>query len=142
MTTLRIESLNCRGIKDSLKRGDILDRARARKANIICLQETHLLGRDLNTLRKEWNVKYLISGNQSNARGVMIILDKTFEYIIHGVQIDPEGRYILIEIEIPEVTSFLLVNTYCPNEEKAEFCNKLFTLIDQWKTNNIIIVGD
>ena len=53
MTTLKIESLNCRGIRDSVKRADILDRARSRNTNIICLQETHLIGRDLNFLKKE-----------------------------------------------------------------------------------------
>ena len=107
MTTLRIESLNCRGIRDGIKRLDILDCARNRKTNIICLQETHITGRDINLIKKEWNVKYLISGNQSNAKVVMIILDNNFEYKIHNVNTDPDGRYIFCEIEIPEVASFL-----------------------------------
>ena len=88
MTTLKIESLNCRGIRDSVKRADILDRARLSNANIICLEETHIIGRDLNFLRKEWNVKYFISGSQCNAREVMVILDNNFEYNIHNVQLD------------------------------------------------------
>ena len=142
MTTLKIESLNCRGIRDSVKRADILDRARLSNANIICLEETHIIGRDLNFLRKEWNVKYFISGSQRNAREVMVILDNNFEYNIHNVQLDREGRYILLEIEIPQVVTFLLVNVYFPNDEKVKFSEKLFNIIDQYEDNNIIIVGD
>ena len=142
MTTLRIESLNCRGIRDSIKRLDILDRAKNRKTNIICLQETHITGRDINVIKKEWNVKYLISGTQRNAKGVMIILDDNFEYKIHKVNIDSDGRYIFCEIEIPEVASFLLVNIYAPNENKAEFFTNLFNIIETWDNNNLILVGD
>ena len=142
MTTLRIESLNCRGIRDSIKRLDILDRARNRQANIICLQETHITGRDINVIKKEWNVKYLISGNKRNAKGVMIIMDNNFEYKIHKINIDPDGRYIFCEIEIPEVASFLLVNLYAPNENKVDFYKKIFNLIDTWDNNNLILVGD
>ena len=40
----------------------------------------------------------------------MIIWDKNFEYRIHGVQKDHEGRFIILELELLEVAKFLLVN--------------------------------
>ena len=98
MTNSIIKSLNCRGIRDGLKRMDILNRAKKRESNIICLQETHIIGKDLNTLSNEWNIKYLIAGNKTNARGVMVILDTNFEHKIHSVQKDSEGRYIIIDL--------------------------------------------
>ena len=142
MTTLRIESLNCRGIRDKLKQTDVLDRACSRKVNILCLQETHLIGKDLYCLKADWNVKYLISGNQRNARGVMIIFDNNFNYYIHNVMLDQEGRYILVEIVIPQVASFLLCNVYCPNDEKMKFCKKIFILVDTSDLSNVIMVGE
>ena len=134
--------LNCRVIRDSIKRADILDKARSRNSNIICLQETHIIGSDLNLLRKEWNVKYFISGNKRNARGVMVIFDNNVEYIIRNAQFDREVRYIILEIEIPQVVTFLLINVYVPNDEKVKFTEKLFNIIDSFENNNIIIVGD
>ena len=41
MTTLKIESLNCRGIRNSIKRADILDRARSRNANYMFTGDTY-----------------------------------------------------------------------------------------------------
>ena len=130
MTNLIIESLNYRGIRDGVKRMDILNRAKKRESNILCLQETHITGKDHNQLRNEWIVKYLIAGNKTNARGVMVILDTNFEHKIHSVQKDSEGRYIIIDLELPDVARFLLVNVYCPNDDRIDFCKKVFNLID------------
>ena len=61
---LRIESLNCRGLRNLQKRNDILDDFKKRNINIIHLQETHLISSDLSFLKKTWNCKYLIAGEK------------------------------------------------------------------------------
>ena len=71
---------------------DIIDYFKKLKAGIICLQETHLIQRDLNTLNEEWNIEYFIAGNSSNSRGVAILINNTFEYSIDKCFKYPEGR--------------------------------------------------
>ena len=56
--------------------------------------------------------------------------------------IDPDVRYVILEIEIPQVVTFLLINVYVPNDEKVKFTEKLFDTIDSFENNNMIIVGD
>ena len=44
---IRIESLNCRGLRDIKKRLDFFDDFKRRGIHIINLQETHLISNDL-----------------------------------------------------------------------------------------------
>ena len=69
MELIQIESINCRGLRDKMKRLDILDKAREEKVNILCLQETHIIEEDINSLKQEWNVNYFILGTEKFRRG-------------------------------------------------------------------------
>ena len=48
----KIESLNCRGLRDLKKRLDFFDDFKKRGINIINLRETHLISKDLVMLKK------------------------------------------------------------------------------------------
>ena len=61
---LKMESLNCRGLRNLKKRNDILDDFKKRNVYIIHLQETHLISSDLLMLKKTWNCKFLIAGEK------------------------------------------------------------------------------
>ena len=61
---------------------------------------------------------------------------------LYHILIDPDVRYVILEIEIPQVVTFLLINVYVPNDEKVKFTEKLFDTIDSFENNNMIIVGD
>ena len=69
MSLLKIESLDCRGLRDLKKRSDILDDFKKRNVNIIHLQETHLIASDLPSLKKIWNCKFLIAGEKKTVNG-------------------------------------------------------------------------
>ena len=85
METIQIlvESINCRGLRDKIKRNNFFDKAIKDKINILCLQETHIVKEDLNLLKQEWNVVFTISGNKTNSGGVLTAIDSNFEHIIH-----------------------------------------------------------
>ena len=72
-TDIDLISANIRGLRQLFKRRDIIEYIKNQKADI----ETHLIQKDLNMLRKEWNVDYFIAGNSTNSRGVMIMLNNT-----------------------------------------------------------------
>ena len=79
---VRLISVNIRGLRQQFKRNDIFDYIKNLKADIICLQETHLVQKYLNILKRDWNIDYYLAGNSTNSRGVAIMLNNTFEYSV------------------------------------------------------------
>ena len=47
---IKIISANCQGLRDGSKRADVLNYLPQKKPNIICLQDTHLISKDINSL--------------------------------------------------------------------------------------------
>ena len=142
MTSIKIETLNCRGIRDNLKRADIFLKAREDHVNILCLQETHIMGDDLNTIRNDWNVEFHIAGKERNAGGTLVAKGNNFEYKCHGGMLDRQGRYVILDIELIGVARILLVNIYAPNEDDPTFFENLFEIIESFDTKNLILCGD
>ena len=126
METIQIESINCRGLRDQLKRMDIFEKAKTEKINILCLQETHIIEEDIITLKDEWNINFIISGKETNSGGILIAVQNNFEYKIHETIKSTDGRYIIIDLEIPEIARFLLINLYAPNNDSPNFLENLF----------------
>ena len=142
MSSLTIESLNCRGLRDQKKKMDILDDFRSRNINIVHLQETHLTHADLPFLKKIWNCKFIIAGVQRQALGVITIINNNFEYKLHNVIKDKGGRYILCDIELPGIARFLMLNIYGQNYDKPEFLITVLNLLEQNFIRNWVLCGD
>ena len=142
MTSITIESINCRGVRNRLKRTDIFNKAKTEQVNILCLQETHITPEDLNMIKDDWNVEYYISGKETNSGGVLIALENNFEHTCHMSIADDQGRYLILDIELPGVARFLLINVYGPNEDQPDFYVDMFNIIENLDTKNLILVGD
>ena len=110
METIQIESINCRGLRDKMKRIDIFEKAREERINILCLQETHIMKEDMNILKNEWNVNFFISGKEKNSGGVLIAIENNFEHKIHNTKYSDNGRFIILDIEVIDIARFLLIN--------------------------------
>ena len=130
LNLIKIESLNCRSLRDLKKRLDFFDDFKKRGIHIINLQETHLIANDLIMLKKNWNCKFVIAGERKQSLGVMIILNNNFEYKIHNVNKDKKGRYIICDLEVIGVARFLMINIYGPNKDNPIYFDKLFEIID------------
>ena len=139
---LCIVSSNTRGLRDANKRGDMWLYYKQLNADIICLQETHLTESDQKTLALEWNIEYHLGGVSTNSRGVAILIKNSFEYKILNSFKDNEGRILILELEIANLTSILLVNIYGPNKDSPLWYDKLFDKIDEYNLDHVIIVGD
>ena len=70
--SLNIVSANVRGIRQPMKRLDIWNKFKELKANIVLLQETHLIQKDLDDVRREWNIEF---NYKTNSRGVTGVSD-------------------------------------------------------------------
>ena len=131
--TLRILSANVRGLRQTLKRNDIFDDFKNQKADILCLQETHLVKEDINTLIKDWNLTYYLAGTSTNSRGVAIVINNTFEHTVKNLTVDKEGRYLLLDLDIVNLFTITLVNIYAPNHDDSVWYKELLSLISKKK---------
>ena len=64
------------------------------------LQETHLKTQDENLVRSMWGYDCILNGLSTNSNGVGIFFNTNFQYKIHRVKKDLEGKYIMLDIEI------------------------------------------
>ena len=123
---LRIISTNVRGLRQVKKRGDFWLKYKELKADVICLQETHLVEADIHDLKLEWNIEYLLGGNSTNSRGVAVLINNTFEYDILETIVDVDGRFIVTKLNLIGLCTVTIANIYAPNLDDPDWFNSLF----------------
>ena len=77
---LKVLSVNCQGLRDKLKRTDVLNYLRQTGAGIVCIKDTHLTELDTKLTKQIWNNNCYLNGQKTNARGVGILLNNNFEH--------------------------------------------------------------
>ena len=138
----KICSYNCNGLNNSNKRKDIFDFLRQQKANIYCLQETHLKVDSENFIRASWGYNVWLSGCDTNKKGVAILFNNNFEYKGHDVLKDKEGCYIIMNLEFLK-RKLTLVNLYGPSSgDNPGFFDNVCKHIEQFGNEQVIITGD
>ena len=108
---LKVLSANCRGLKDKIKRYDVLNYIQNTEANIICLQDTHLTELDSPEVKTLWDGDFILNGRANNARGVAILFRKNFEYEIINQETDNEGNLLIVSLKINEM-KLKIINIY------------------------------
>ena len=135
-------SFNCNGLNDKSKRQDVFNLLHEKKCNIYFLQETHLRERDLAYHRASWGLEMFLAGHDSNRGGCAILLNNNFEYKVINVESDPNGHYIIIQMESCN-KKFVLVTVYGPSAgDNFTFFNDLNTKLLSYRDELIIIGGD
>lgn len=92
-------TFNCNGLNNFSKRKDVFEYVRKKQWNIILLQETHLITKDENFIRTCWGNEVILCGAHTNKNGVAILFNNNFEYKLLDVKKDPDGCFIVINIE-------------------------------------------
>ena len=69
-------------------------------------------------------------------------MNNNFEYKIHKVIKDREGRYVICDIELEVVAHFLMINIYGPNQDKPSFFNNIFKILEKREIRNWIITQE
>ena len=121
---LKVISANCQGLQSKQKRADVLGYFRETDANIICLQDTHWVEKDLEYINSLWDGECYINGSKTNARGVAILLKKDFEYEVKSFQKDAEGNYISLTLKLSSMTVNLMT-IYAPNKDNPSFFSEI-----------------
>ncbi len=140
--TIKIISLNCRGLRDSYKRKDMFDYLHSKNYNIYCLQDTHFTEEDENIIRSQWGYDCYISPGRSNARGVAVLFNNNFEHKVLKKKQDAEGNYIMLNVEIEKKIVITLVNIYGPNADDREFYEDVLINTVDMDGDHTIICAD
>ena len=137
---VKIISQNVRGINEKLKRRAIFNHFKS-KADIICLQEVHSLQENNSLWSNEFGSQQCYWANyRSNSRGTAILITKKCSVIVNKVQIDTNGRYVIMQYTDGNEL-FVLVNLYALNEDDPTFCLELFKKLENLDGKQIF-VGD
>lgn len=140
-TPINVCSYNVKGIRDSVKRRKVFYLMHHWKVDICLLQEVHCCLEDEKIWKSEWGGQVFFNHGDRNARGVMILLSKTFPGKIVSVKRDNQGRVLIIWVEIND-SIFAIVNLYSPNVDRPQFFIDGISLLDSLESNFKIIAGD
>ena len=89
------------------------------------LQETHLAADSECFVRSGWGFDCYLSGVETNKNGVAILFNNTFEYKIFEDFRDPDGSYIILDVEIMK-KRITLANVYGQSSgDKKDFFNNI-----------------
>ena len=148
--SLKLLSLNVRGLSNFRKRRAIFTWCRKQKADLIFLQETHSTQNDECKWKKEWGADIIFSHGSSNARGdrgvAVGLIKGGLDIVIQHESLKSNGRSIVLKVKIKD-KNYLLLNLYGPNKdtEAVRFYQNLSATLremDPDSDDNIIIGGD
>ena len=133
-------SANCQGLRTFEKRIDVLSYMKETGASIVCLQDTHLTEKEINSVKQIWPDCYL-HGFRNNSRGVAILFNNNFEYTIHDVNKDDNGNWLQLIITVGDI-KINLITIYAPNQDKPTFFDSIRDLAEKGSTDYVLICGD
>ena len=142
MMSLKMISLNVRGIADTMKCRAILQYY-SQRANVLCLQETHSDEKLKKTIEAEWRGEIYTSHGSTASCGVAILIKKNIGFKCVKTVNDLEGRMIACELESDEdpVNRVTICNIYAPNKDRPCVFLETMKRIDEL-SSNLIIIGD
>ena len=137
---ISIISMNVQGLGDKDKRKDVLNYLKNKNHCIYFLQDTHFTDKESNYIRAQWGFECFFSNFSSQARGVAILLNNTFEFKIDRMETDRNGNKLILDMSV-EGKNITLINIYGPNRDNPDFYKQLKTDVNS-RENLCIIGGD
>ena len=106
-----IITLNINGTNSSIKRHRLAEWIKKKDTTICCLQETHLIEKDIHRLKvKGWEKTYHARGLSTKA-GVSILISDKVDFKPKLVRRDKEGHFILLKGSINQ-EDIKIINIY------------------------------
>ena len=112
-----------------------------KRAEVVCLQETHSSKADELVWTAEWGGAGIFSHGNNNSRGVCILTRKGANIGLYNSMSDPEGRYIITHLISPSQNIYTLCTVYAPNKDNSFFFDALSQNLCDYPAERVII-GD
>jgi exonuclease III len=146
MDTLKILSVNTRGLNSKEKRDKFYKWISDIRIDVIFIQETHYVEKNIFQYDCSWKGKSIHCFSDSTfSKGVSILFRKELNVHIMNIHKTNDGRKLLINLNI-EDTAYTLINIYAPNIEscRLDFFKglKRFILNNSNNLSDIILGGD
>ena len=138
---IKVLSVNVQGLQDRIKRADVIDYMQLKNPDIICLEDTHWVGKNYDDIRRLWPGEVVIHGKKTNSRGVAILFGKDFEYKIENKFTDEIGNLLSLDICTNNIKIKLIV-VYAPNNDDPLFFETINTLVQENNHDYALICGD
>ena len=116
------------------------------KYDIVFLQETYSTLEVENIWKTQWQGKLFFSHGTNHSCGVMALVRSDLDFKVKSINVDNEGRHLIIEAEV-QGSAYLLVNSYAPNkvQEQCRFFQNVNKSIENLvvdKEHKIFIGGN
>lgn len=109
--------------------------------DIVFLQETHSTTCCEKLWSTEWGSKIWFDHGDSRSRGSVILFSKNLDITIHNVIRSDQGRYIILYATLQGFKT-LIVNVYAPNKDSPAFFETLFTDVNRFSPDFLLMAGD
>ena len=121
MCGFKFLSLNVRGLRNREKGRSIFAYLKNHKANVYFLQETFSNSRDEKVWAAEWGGQIFYSHGSDHSNGVCILIrlikpNSTLHADV--VELDTNGRFIILRLKTQDVASLNVVNVYAPTDNR------------------------
>ena len=138
---LRVVSLNVNGLRTyerGPKRRKLFTWFKKKNADIYMLQETHSEEKDAMRWLNEWGgVGYFAHGD-ARSRGVCILARPGAAIQMKLIEADPNGRYLMVEVEVQGAVVTLLT-LYGPNDDRSAFFEEVHSKVDGRRIGDLIV---
>lgn len=140
-TIVKISSWNVNGLGSYTKRCKVLKYLKQKKVDVMMLQETHLLEKDVNRIKDRWVGQAYHNTFKQKKRGVSILFSKHLSIQVEKEYKDKEGRVIVLLVNISG-QNIIIANIYAPNIEDPDFFLQLKTIFTDFGDFPTIVAGD
>ena len=141
MDSLKIFSMNCRGLSSQQKRRDVVNYIRGQNYSIVFLQDTHITQQSLPYFNNLWKGKCVHSCYNSSSRGSCILISRHTQHETVKEITSKCGNYVIIIAKINSET-FAFVCIYGPNNDQPSFYDEVFTYLTDVEVDYIVVGGD
>ena len=127
----RLITINGRGLRNKIKRRAIFKYIKTNKIQVSCLQECHILDKDIELWEKEWGGEMFVLPGSEYSKGQIILVSKKLnanQYVEEKI-----GDRILKLSFVLNDEKFSIVNVYGPNNDfdKKKFLIDLYNVCVQ-----------
>ena len=116
MSVLKFLSLNVRGLRNEEKRRSIFSYLKNQKANVYLLQETFSNSKDEKIWAAEWGGQIFYSHGSNHSKGVCVLIKPNSPLHVETVELDVNGRFIILCLKTPGEINLNVVNVYAPTD--------------------------
>lgn len=139
--TLRITSINARGLNSPFKRSSLWKEALSLKEDLLCVQETHFAQGKAPSCTHLTFPQQFFANNTKKTRGVMIAVWGSISFQLQHTESDPMGRYLILSALFDNV-HYVIVNLYAPNTHQKRFYRMIQNKLSRYPKDRIVLCGD